>query len=63
MKLIIVKDATTGKFMTVRADQIFKIEESESSSNHDIRMITFLNGETEFVTNSMMDLLSRAAED
>jgi hypothetical protein len=57
MKFIVVTDAITNKIMTIRADLIFKIEESQSSSGRNVRMITFQDGQTEFVTNSMLDLL------
>lgn len=57
MKFILVRDAITHTIMTIRADLIFKIEESTDSKKRDVRMITFMDGKTEFVTDSMIDLI------
>lgn len=59
MFFIKVTDATNGKEMLIRGDLIFKIEEWEAGNPaRQMRHITFVDGESEYVTDTMDDLIS-----
>ena len=55
MFFIKVTDALTGKEMLIRGDLIFKIE--EKTYNKDVRHILFVDGDSEYVTDTMDDLI------
>lgn len=58
MFFIKVTDATTNKDMVIRGDLIFKIEEWEKYDySNNMRRITFVDGEVEFVTDTLDDLI------
>ena len=55
-----VTDALTDKEMLIRGDLIFKIEEKERMGSNGlmkIRHIQFIDGASEYVTDTMDDLL------
>ena len=56
MFFIKVTDALTDKEMLVRGDLIFKIEE-KTYNNKEIRHILFVDGDSEYVTDTMDDLI------
>ena len=56
MFFIKVTDALTDKEMLIRGDLIFKIE--EKTYNHkEVRHILFEDGDSEYVTDTMDDLI------
>lgn len=62
MFFIKVTDAANGHEMLIRGDLIFKIEEWESGSPiRQIRRITFVDGESEYVTDTMDELIDTLA--
>ena len=51
-----VTDALTDKEMLIRGDLIFKIEE-KTYNNKEVRYILFEDGYSEYVTDTMEDLI------
>ena len=56
MFFIKVTDALTDKEMLIRGDLIFKIEE-KTYNNKEVRHILFEDGDSEYVTDTMDDLI------
>ena len=56
MFFIKVTDALTDKEMLIRGDLIFKIEE-KTYNNKEVRYILFEDGYSEYVTDTMDDLI------
>lgn len=56
MFFIKVTDALTGKEMLIRGDLIFKIEE-KTYNDKEVRHILFEDGDSEYVTDTMDDLI------
>lgn len=56
MFFIKVTDALTDKEMLIRGDLIFKIEE-KTYNNKEMRHIVFVDGDSEYVTDTMDDLI------
>ena len=57
MFFIKVTDALTDKEMLIRGDLIFKIEE-KTYNNKEVRHILFVDGDSEYVTDTMDDLIA-----
>jgi len=57
MFFIKVTDALTDKEMLIRGDLIFKIEE-KTYNNKEMRHIVFVDGDSEYVTDTMDDLIA-----
>ena len=56
MFFIKVTDALTNKEMLIRGDLIFKIEE-KTYNDKEVRHILFEDGDSEYVTDTMDDLI------
>ena len=56
MFFIKVTDALTDKEMLIRGDLIFKIEE-KTHNEKEIRHILFVDGDSEYVTDTIDDLI------
>ena len=56
MFFIKVTDALTDKEMLIRGDLIFKIEE-KTYNNKEVRHILFEDGDSEYVTDTMDNLI------
>lgn len=56
MFFIKVTDALTGKKMIIRGDLIFKIEETTYNWK-EVRRIMFVNGDSEYVIDTLDDLI------
>lgn len=56
MFFIKVTDALTDKEMLIRGDLIFKIEE-KTYNNKEVRHILFEDGDSEYVTDTMDELI------
>lgn len=64
MFFIKVTDAMTGNEMVIRGDLIFKIEEfTDTITSNKIRLITFTNQETEYVKDTIEELIMGLLED
>ena len=56
---ITVTDATDGKTILIRGDLIFKVEECEPSFHRTNRRIVFVEGKSEYVTDTIEDIITK----